>query len=109
MKLKYEFDCGADYEYIDYEGTEFIYEVDDDDIKYDIVKSEIKKLEMDINPFDLIDIFNDMLLWDNLIDEDEIKSEYKNAAMSWFKDNHKEEDHEAYEADAYNDERRCEE
>lgn len=89
IKLEYEFDSGTDYEYIKYDGTQFVYELDEEDAKYDILKSEIKKLELDINPFDLIDLFDDMCLWENIFDEDTIewlKDKYKYEAMSWFKD-----------------------
>lgn len=91
LAIKYEFECclnGVDYEYIKYDGQEFIYEIDVEDIKYDIVKSEIKKLELELNPYDVIDIFNDMLLWDGLIDIEEIREEYKHDAMQWFRENH---------------------
>lgn len=91
LKLIYEFNCGLngiDYEYRQYDGELFIYEKDIEDIKYDIIKSEIKKLELELNPYDVIDIFDDMLLWDDLIDIEEIKQEYKNDAMQWFRENH---------------------
>lgn len=91
MKFNYIFDCGTDYEYRRYDGTEFVYELDDEDAKYLILKSEIKKLELDINPYDLIDLFDSMYLWDYIFDEDTIewlKGMYKWEAMSWFKDNH---------------------
>jgi hypothetical protein len=97
LKLKYEFDCGCDYEYRDFDGEEFIYEVDIEDIKYDIIKSEIKKLELDINTFDVIEILDSLLLWDNLIDEDEAWYDYKREAMAWFKDEHPIESKEDYE------------
>ena len=84
IELQYEFDCGLNFEYRQFDGEKFVYKIDIEDVKYDIVKSEIKKLELDINPYDLIDIFDDMCLWDGLIDLDEIKYDYENDAMAWF-------------------------
>lgn len=90
IKLKYIYDCGTDYEYRKYDGTEFIYKIDEEDAKYDIIKSETKKIEgFDGNVFDIIEIFNNMCLWDTVIDEDAIewlKDKYEYEAMDWFKD-----------------------
>ena len=47
IELNYTFDCETDYEYRQYDGTDFIYKIDIEDAKYDILKPEIKKLELD--------------------------------------------------------------
>lgn len=110
IELEYTFDCDTDYEYREYDGIEFVYKIDEEDAKYAIAKSEIKKLELDVNPFDLIEIFDDMLLWDTLINDDTIewlKGENRYEAMEWFKEEHLIIDYEENEADAYNDERWC--
>ena len=92
MKLNYIFDCDTDYEYRKYDGTEFVYELDDEDAKYDILKSEIKKIEtFDGNIYDVIELFDNMCLWDTVFDEDTIewlKDKYEYEAMEWFKENH---------------------
>lgn len=84
IKIEYEFDCGLNFEYRKFDGEKFVYKIDIEDVKYDIIKSEIKKLELDLNTYDVIDIFDDMLLWNGLINEEEIKNRYKADAMEWF-------------------------
>lgn len=91
IELNYTFDCETDYEYRRYDGTNFIYKIDIEDAKYDILRPEIEKLNLDVNTFDLIDLFDNMYLWDVLIDDDCIewlKDKYKWEAMEWFKDEH---------------------
>ena len=91
IKLKYEFDSDYDDRYRKYDGEEFVYKIDEEDVKYDILKPEIKKLELDWNIYDLIDIFDNMCLWDVIFDEDTIewlKDKYESDAMTWFKEQH---------------------
>ena len=101
IELYYTFDCGTDYEYRQYDGTDFVYKIDIEDAKYDILKAEIKKIEtFDGNIYDVIDLFDNMFLWDTVIDEDAIewlKDKYKWEAMEWFKDEHYIETEEDYE------------
>lgn len=111
IELEYTFDCGCDYDYREFDGTDFVYKIDEDDAKYDILKPEIKKLELDVNPFDLIDLFDNMYLWEYIFDDEDtiewLKEKYESDAMAWFKEENfiqTEED-----ADFYNDDRRCEE
>ena len=88
IELEYTFDCGTDYEYRQYDGTDFVYKIDEEDAKYDILKAELKKIEtFDGNIFDVIELFDNMYLWDTVIDEDTIewlKDKYKYEAMAWF-------------------------
>jgi hypothetical protein len=91
IKLKYEFDSDYDDKYRKYDGEDFVYKIDEEDAKYDILKPEIKKLELDWNIYDLIDLFNNMCLWDVIFDEDTIewlKDKYESDAMAWFKEQH---------------------
>ena len=93
IELKYTFDCEYDYEYRKYDGTEFVYKIDEEDAKYDILKAEIKKLELDWNTYDLIDLFDNMCLWDVIFDEDTmewLKEKYESEAMEWFKEKEEE-------------------
>lgn len=92
MKFNYIFDCGADYDYREFDGTDFIYKIDEEDAKYDILKSEIKKLNLDWNTYDLIELFDEMYLWEYIFDDKDtiewLKDKYKWQAMEWFKEEH---------------------
>lgn len=91
IKLKYTFDCGTDSTYRDYDYTDFVYKIDEEDAKYDILKDEIKKLGIDWNTYDLIELFDNMCLWEHIFNEDTIewlKEKYESDAMDWFKEQH---------------------
>ena len=89
MELKYCFN-GVDYTYI----------LDDEYAKYDILKPEIKKLELDWNTYDLIELFDNMCLWDHIFNEDTIewlKDKYKWEAREKFEEENHVETEEDYE------------
>ena len=91
IKLKYTFDCGCDYEYRKYDGTDFVYKIDIEDAKYDILTPEIEKMGNFCSVFDLIELFDNMCLWENIFDEDcneWLKEKYESEAMEWFKEQH---------------------
>lgn len=92
IDLKYTFDCGTDYAYREYDYTDFIYKIDEEDAKYDIIKYEIKRLEQDWNPYDIIELFDNMYLWEHIWDDEDtiewLKDKYESDAMAWFKEQH---------------------
>ncbi len=82
MKLEYCFN-DVDYTYI----------LDDEDAKYDILKDEIKKLELDWNTYDLIELFDNMCLWDNILENEDtiewLKDKYRSEARAQYEDDNK--------------------
>lgn len=89
LELHYDFDS----EYIDdryrkYDGTPFIYKIDEENAKYDIVYDEVKREEMEINVLDVVAIMDNLYCWDELLNDENIidwlKEQYINEAMHWF-------------------------
>ena len=115
MKITFEFDSDyVDDKYSCYNGIEFVYEIDDEDIKYDLVACECKREEIEINKLDVITIMDNLYCWDSILENEDtidfIREKYMSEAMNWYADEHyimSEEDYRAEEADNYNDERRC--
>ena len=101
IELKYTFDCGCDYEYRDYDYVDFIYKIDEEDAKYDILKLEVERMGNFCSVHDLIELFDNMCLWENILDDEDtiewLTDKYEDEAMEWFKEEHYIESKEDYE------------
>lgn len=78
MKLKYVF-----------EGIEFIFELDNEDAKWEVVNRATKKLEMDINRLDVVDILDELDVWETIFDTNTINwltNKYKDEARNKFEE-----------------------
>ena len=118
MILSYVFDSdyADDEAYEIYDGEDFDYEVDEEDIKDWYIWDYKKRLDLDLcNISELKDLLDEMdhngeFSWDKALKKtyDEIKDYYKTEAMEWFIENNyimTEDDYKSHLADMYNDDK----
>ena len=90
MTIRYVYEnYGDDKKLRELTGEEFDYYIEDEDIKYDIVKNIIDRKQLiNVNPYDVIDVMDELYCFDSILeDEDTIdyyKRKYEPEAFDWF-------------------------
>lgn len=103
MEDMYEIDYVFDSDYVveekfeKYDGREFTYELGIDEVKYFFAEDYIKRLQLDADEYDIVNLLDEMEYngefdWVKVLKKDyeNIKEHYKREAMEWYAEQHDE-------------------